>query len=146
MKKILFISMLILSSLLVNAAMDQFSKECLQRGYETAYYDGIKYCVFSDGVKCPLDAFNNGLCGSEYKIEPYCVKEGNPVWDTDKCCEGTEAYSRPGHMAQPSCLKVSLMQKLSDYAKYNPFLPIGVIIFIGFIVWLIRKRKIVNSP
>lgn len=149
MKKILItIIVLIAFSTIVNAAMDPRLKECIQRGYETTYDSEIQYCIFPDGNRCPLEDFNNGLCGLEYKIENYCVKEGLPVWDKDKCCEGTEAYLPPDVMGQPTCRDISLSQKISGqflYLLYRPIFSISVIVFLTiavFIVfWILKKRK-----
>ena len=119
-----------------SAAMDPRLKECLQRGYEiesasTPPYN--KNCVFPDGNKCPLEDFNTGLCGEEYKTEDYCVKKGGPVWDADKCCEGTTAYIIPGFMGQKTCQSISIFEIGYNQIRYN----ITLWFFTGLIIILI---------
>ena len=107
------------------AAIDPALKECLQRGYEQTFRDGVIYCVLPDKSQCAVENFNNGTCGAQYKNADYCVAEGRPVWDSDKCCAGTEAYLRPNFMGQPSCVKISSAQKIYDQIRYNPLVWIG---------------------
>lgn len=150
MKKLLILTIMIISaSFIVHAAMDPRLKECLQRGYSTTSFaqanEEVTYCVFPDGESCPLEDFNNGVCGIEYKMEDYCVKEGMLVWDADKCCEGTESYLPVGWVGQPRCQQVSFGQKLSDEYKYRPFLKIAIIILAVLIalaiIWIFMKKK-----
>ena len=145
MKKIFITLILLIAfSTIVNAAMDPRLKECIQRGYETTYDSEIQYCVFPDGNKCPLEDFNNELCGLEYKTEDYCVKESLLVWDKDKCCEGTEAYLPPNVAGQSTCRDISLSQKISDQFMYRPIFSITVIVILiiaVFIVFLILKKR-----
>lgn len=148
MKKIiLIINLILLLPSVALAALDPQFKECLQRGYQQTYgADEISYCVFPDGNKCALVDFNNGLCGTRYKNENYCVTEGRPVWDLKKCCPGTEAYLRPYHSGQPSCIQISTAEKIYDQIRYNPFnwiylTGIILIFIISFIIFKIRKQK-----
>ncbi len=129
------------------AALDPEFKECLQRGYEQTYgEDETSYCIFPDGNKCVLGEFNNGTCGAQYKNENYCIAEGLPVWDTKKCCPGTEAYLKPYHTGQASCIQISTIEKIYDQIRFNPFTwmyagGIISIFIIFFIIFKTKKRK-----
>ena len=150
MKKIIAIAILALTLPTITfAAMDPILQECVQRGYETEYStDGLTgYCVLPDKSKCILDDFNNGTCGAQYKNEDYCVSEGHLVWGTSKCCTGTEAYLKPNHIGQPSCLRISAVQKIINQIKYNPLVWFGGVgtIFIFVIFFIILKTRKRNN-
>lgn len=126
-------------------AMDERFKECLQRGYTTRSDSStdIKYCIFPDGSKCPLDEFNRGECGREFLIEDYCVSKGNYVWDEDICCEGTEPQLREGGL-QSRCMEKSFFDDLGRINPF-PFIVIGLILLVSIVFWSIfrisRDRK-----
>lgn len=137
MKKftISLLSFLVFIPIFVLAAMPPSDKECVQRGYEMNVGDNIPYipyCVFPDGSKCPIEDFNKGICGAEFKIEDYCVKKGVPVWDKDKCCSGLRPDLSWGKIGQATCQPIFKI-------IYNPyFWP--VLVVIGFLIfWLIKK-------
>lgn len=150
MKKILIssivIALLAAMPMSTSAMMSPENKECMQRGYEVNYIqeENEKYCVFPDGEKCLLGEFNSGICGDKYKVEDYCIKEGDPVWDEDKCCEGLSPYSVPGIMGHPTCEKNS--KKFSNLLNWqwwfsNWYFGAGLLIIIGGIIFAIKKRK-----
>lgn len=129
----------------VSAAMDPVLKECLQRGYEVTREEGTLYCVFPDSSRCPLEAFNENACGQEFFTQDYCVREGNPVWEDDLCCSGTQAYIPPNHAGQKLCRDVSFMQKLKDTLFYRPILRYTLIIVfsmsVGIGIWYYRQQN-----
>jgi len=142
MKKIIAIAifLLVLPSI-VFAAMDPALKECVQRGYETVFQNGGNYCVLPDKSQCSIEEFNNGSCGAQYKTENYCIAEGTFVWDTDKCCAGTEAYLAGKTLGQARCIKVSLAQKVYDQFRYNPYILFGSGLLIVIVILGILKLK-----
>lgn len=147
MKKIsLVIALALLLPSVASAAMDPALKECLQRGYETVFQNEKSYCVFPDKSECSIGEFNNGACGTQWKTENYCIAEGNLVWDTDKCCPGTEAYLAGKTLGQAECIKVSLSQKVYDQFRYNPFVIFGsiglILVVVTFFILKARKRNI----
>lgn len=95
--------------------MNLADKECLQRGYDVSYNqkENKTYCIFPDGEKCLLEEYNDGVCGSEYKIENYCIKEGDPVWDKNKCCNGLEPYIPVGVIGQSTCQPIGKNIRMS---------------------------------
>jgi len=138
---IFFVSILLLPRASFSAD-DPRNKECSQRSYKIeAYVTGEKYCVFPNGNKCLLEEFNEGRCGVEFKTENYCVKEGAPVWDKDKCCPGLIAYLKPYHIGQPSCIKISIFERIYNQLKYNPYLwMLGGLILILAVGHLIYRK------
>ncbi len=148
----IFVLLLIPSML---ARMSNEGKECLQRGYEldTGYnlhwrgYEDIPddplslFCLFPDRNYCLNSEFNEGSCGVEYKTEDYCIKQGDYVWDEDKCCSGLKPHLVAiGH---PTCQPFSV--RFTENLKYNPIYWFGIIVFlvlIGYVVYRIRKKRI----
>lgn len=106
--KIFFIitTVFLINLISVSAAMDPLFKECLQRGYTSEGIPPENQCVFPDGSRCPMLQFNNGTCGKDFRTEDYCIKEGDFVWDKDKCCAGMEPYLKCGYKGHPSCRKI----------------------------------------
>jgi len=152
MKKLFFGFMIVflLINVSVSAMMSDEDKECLQRGYEmvsgyyliSGGYEGILsnsdiYCLFPDRNYCLNSKFNNNTCGSKYKIENYCIKQGDPVWDIDKCCEGLEPYLPSSMDGHPSCQPFSV--RFIGELKYNPFYWFIELVFVLFIVYLIHR-------
>lgn len=135
-----------------HAAIDPVYKECEQRGYEVTSPaldpDGVESCVFPDGEKCPLEAFNAGTCGQKYKTENYCVPKGETVWDEDKCCEGLTAYLPDDMPGQATCEDRS---STWEHLKERPvlliyILPTGILLVLLVIVKTIKKfKKTVNN-
>ena len=142
MKKIIAIAIftIVLPST-VFAAMDPALKECVQRGYETVFQNEKNYCVLPDKNQCSIEEFNSGTCGAQYKMENYCITEGTFVWDTDKCCAGTEAYLAGKTLGQARCIKVSLTQKVYDQFRYNPYILFGGGLLIVIAIFFILKSK-----
>jgi hypothetical protein len=141
---ILTITILIILSSNIFSAMDPRLKECVQRGYEIEVESEKRYCIFPDENKCLLDEFNNGSCGIEYKTNDYCVKEGEFVWDEDKCCKGTQAYLPPNFAGQTRCIKISLIQKVLNQIKYNSFYSLFIILILiitSLIIFKIFRKK-----
>lgn len=150
-KTIVLLTMLILTAFSVMAAMDPRLKECMQRGYETqVYYNhpthaAGEFCVFPDGSECELEEFDAGTCGLKFKTEDYCVPEGKPVWDKDRCCPGTIAYLKPYHMGQPTCQVISLPERVYNQLQYNFYIQIllllVVITVLVFFAYKFLKKK-----
>ena len=143
-RKIFMILILLITfSVITSAAMDPELKECIQRGYDKETAPNLEpICVFPDNSNCTINDFNSGVCGEEFMTENYCIEEGLPVWDRNKCCEGTEAYARPNTDGQATCEQVSIYQKISDWLLYNLiFIVLILIVLIIVIVWIIKKKK-----
>ena len=140
---LLFVLTLVLLPV-ATAAMDPVFKECLQRGYEATRDEGTLYCVFSDTSRCPLEAFNENGCGQEFFTQDYCIGEGNPVWEEDLCCSGTQAYIPPNHAGQKTCQDISFLKKVVDHFYFNPLLRYSVIsvlsVSIGIAILWYKKR------
>lgn len=79
---------------------DPIYKEVLQRGYEIFSNDSVR---FPDGSSCLISDFNSGICGQIWFTNDYCVGEGNPVWDEDKCCYGLTPYLDQDSNGQTTC-------------------------------------------
>jgi|TARA_Y100000310_G_C20177292_1_gene576422 hypothetical protein len=147
MKKIFIILLILIAfSTIVNAAMNPDLKECMQRDYEIkASPNHETICIFPDNSNCTINDFNLGICGEEFMTKDYCVKEGLPVWDKNKCCEGTEAYLPPNVMGQSTCRDISISQKISNQFLYQPILSISIILILIIVVftifWILKKRK-----
>ena len=135
----------------VSAAMNPAFKECMQRGYKiesynsysTAHAEG-QYCVFPDGSECLLEEFNSGRCGATFMTNDYCVKEGQFVWDRDRCCSGTIAYLKPYHAGQSMCIKISIPERVYNQLKYNMKIWLYLAVLAGLIasaVFIIRKIR-----
>ena len=145
MKKI--VTLAILAALFIPsisfAAMNPDLKECMQRGYEVEYTQGESVnCILPDDRKCTLENFNADLCGLEYKSKAYCVAEGLPVWDKNKCCPGTvpDTYQ----ISQATCTHLSTTQTISSQIILN--LPTilfsgATIIFLSVILAILRKKR-----
>ena len=120
-------------------AMDVRFKECLQRGYTTKSDPAtdIKYCIFPDGSKCPLEEFNRGECGHEFLTDDYCIAKGNYVWDEGMCCEGTEPQLREGGL-QSRCMEVSYLEDLGRINPF-PFVVIGIVLLASIVLWSIFR-------
>lgn len=152
-KAIVPLIMLILTIFSVTAAMDPNLKECMQRGYEIQGYtphhpthEEGTFCVFPDGSECRMDEFNAGTCGVKFKTEDYCVPEGKPVWDKDRCCPGTIAYLKPYHFGQATCQSISLTERAYNQLNYNFYIKIllllVVIAVLVFFAYKFLKKKI----
>ena len=126
------------------------AKECVQRGYRVEtdlkadFTPDKTYCLFPDGSRCILEEFNEGKCGIEFKTENYCIKEGNIVWDKDKCCPGLRAYKRPNFIGQSSCMKISVFERIYNQLKYNIYLwgvwGLIIVFIVGYLIYRIIKR------
>jgi len=140
MKKLLLIIIFLFSILLtLFAAMSPANKECMQRGYNVMN----DYCILPEGKKCLLPEFNEGKCGQEYKIEDYCVKQGDYVWDMDKCCFGLNPSQPQGKsgevlLGHPTCQPARYAFILNPY--FYLYIVIVVIVAI-LLLWLIKKKR-----
>lgn len=127
-----------------HAALSPELKECVQRGYEVVSNgEGLGSCVFPDGSVCAVQAFNEGSCGASYKTENYCVAKGVTVWDTERCCAGTEAYLKPYHTGQASCAEISLAEKVYNRIRFNPRLGVyigGGVVILGAVLLVLKRR------
>lgn len=135
MKKTILIIAVLGFVLPANAEIDPKYKECMQRGYTV---DG-DFCVFPDGSKCDIEAFNEGTCGQEFMTTDYCIEEGNYVWDNDKCCKGLAPYLPAGIDGQPTCQQKSavIMKEVTN----NYWIWGLVIILTAVYLFMSRKNK-----
>lgn len=108
----------------IYATMSPELKECVQRGYKI----GEEGCIMPNGTICSIQDFNNDLCGQEFKTEDYCVPEGRPIWDEDKCCEGLKPYLPAITFGHPTC------EPFSERLKGNISSPFTLIIVITIIL------------
>lgn len=117
------------------SAMDSKYKECLQRGYSVDGED----CVFPDGSKCNLEAFNSGSCGEKFMTTDYCVKEGDYVWDEDKCCDGLESSLGEDEDGQAVCKK----NERTFWGKLirSPLFWVGLVLFTLVIEFRLVRNK-----
>ncbi len=81
------------------AEVSAYYKEVEQRGYEH-FGDTV---IFPDGSSCSIKDFNEGVCGSKWMTDDYCVEEGEKVWDEDRCCDGLVATQLDSENGQLTC-------------------------------------------
>lgn len=113
------------------AAINPVYKECSQRGYAISGGE----CIFPDGTSCPLEEFNSGTCGSAFKTQDYCVRQGQHVWDSDKCCEGLRPYLPEGVAGQATC------EPYFSAAAGDVYLAAGILIIILILAYVFAKKK-----
>ena len=134
---------LILSLLFINtatAAINPLYKEAMQRGYPIEG-DSV---VLPDSSKCLLDDFNSRKCGKEFFDLPYCVPQGQFVWDDDACCKGLVPYLKSGVDGQATCRKKGQVD-FSEILR-NPFLWLGILAFtLFFYSSLLLAKKIIKK-
>ncbi|MCG3168051.1 MAG: hypothetical protein POELPBGB_03851 [Bacteroidia bacterium] len=123
MKSASVLFVFLLCTMDISAMIDPYYKEVMQRGYRIEG-DSV---VLPDDTKCLIDDFNNKRCGKEYFDMPYCVAEGNYVWDESACCEGLVPYLPPGVEGQAIC-KAKGQVDFSIILR-NPFLWLGILAF-----------------
>lgn len=140
MKSILFLVIIILANIFTATAMiDPYYKEAVQRGYRIEG-DSV---VLPNDTKCLIDDFNNKRCGKEYFDQPYCVAEGNYVWDDNACCEGLKSYLPAGVDGQAYC-KAKGQVDFSETLR-NPLLWLGILAFTGLVFSsLLLARKFIK--
>jgi len=138
MIKSIFFIFIILTSIPVTAAIHPRYKEAMQRGYRTEG-DSV---VLPDDTKCLIDDFNNKRCGEKYFNQPYCVPEGNYVWDDNACCEGLKPYLPAGVDGQAVC-RAKGQADFSETLR-NPLLWLGILAFtaVVFCSLLVAKKFI----
>ena len=81
MLKVLLIIMLVMA-LIPNAYAPLLPEVeyCLFQGYDIEQEPpGTWWCVFDDGTRCDLQAFNDSRCGQEYVRERPCIGEGGQL-------------------------------------------------------------------
>ena len=105
---------------------------CAERGY-TVEGD---YCIFPDGEKCLLTAFNDNTCGKSYYFVEYCIPEGNQLWQ-GKCCDRLVPYKQ---LDKTTCQPKSKMTVIETYRMLKPFIWLGVIIVV-IIMFKLKSRK-----
>ncbi len=138
MKSIL-LPFILLLSLTATAMIDPYYKEAVQRGYRIEG-DSV---VLPNDTKCLIADFNNKRCGKEYFDQPYCVAEGNYVWDDNACCEGLKPYLPAGVDGQAYC-KAKGQVDFSETLR-NPFLWLGILAFTGLVFSsLLLARKFIK--
>lgn len=117
------------------AEVDPYYKEVLQRGFTLAPGDSV---IFPDGSGCKITDFNNQTCGKKWFDKPYCVSEGEKVWDADACCEGLSPYIDEGTDGQTTCQPTE-----GDWfsSKSIMYFFLGVLIPLGLFVFLAYKAK-----
>lgn len=128
----------------LHAAIDPYYKDAIQRGYKLKG-DSV---VFTDGSMCLYQAFLDGTCGQQWMVDDYCVSEGNPVWDDDRCCEGLSVYRPRQADGQSTCEKLPddhMKGKLSWVLWVFP----GMLVLIGLFSWRVhlnnRKKRSQNT-
>lgn len=136
-KFILLFSILV-TSFSAFAMIDPYYKEVMQRGY-TTNGDSV---VFPDGSTCSIADFNEGICGQQWMTKDYCIPEGGPVWDEDKCCVGLQAYLPEGMAGQATCVAIEKsaeqQSELGEYERPLFYFFLGlVLIFTIFILYSI---------
>lgn len=125
---------------MVSAALNPIYKEALQRGFAVEG-DSV---LLPDGSKCLLEDFNNQKCGKEFFDQPYCVEEGNYVWDDNACCDGLVPYLPSGIDGQTTCQKKGKVD-FSEILR-NPLLWLGILAFTGVIFFsLILLKKFIKK-
>lgn len=120
---------LFFSNLSSFAAISDYYKEVLQRGY-IIQGDSVQ---LPDGQYCLIEDFNNNRCGQEWKNKDYCIPEGGLVWDPDRCCEGLEAWQDPDRDGHTICKK-----------KKNESIMFKILLFscpILLVLFFLLKRK-----
>jgi hypothetical protein len=122
-------------------AIDPKYKEVMQRGYEFADGDSVR---FPDGSLCHLNDFNAGICGQQWMTNEYCVPQGAYVWD-GQCCEGLVPYLPEGMEGQATCqpidqIQLSEEQDGSWWMSFFAGLVIIFAIFIGFAIYVKNKK------
>ncbi len=127
-----FILCVVISSF---ANIDPFYKEVIQRGFTLAPGDSV---IFPDGTGCKIVDFNNRLCGKKWFDKPYCVAEGEKVWDLDVCCEGLSPNVTYDTDGQSTCQSTN-----NDWfsSKSIMYFFLGVLIPLGLFVFLAYKAK-----
>ncbi|MFW6311413.1 MAG: hypothetical protein ACOC1K_04170, partial [Nanoarchaeota archaeon] len=71
---------------------------------------------------------------------------GLPVWNSTRCCPGTQSYLPPNTAGHPTCKNISTMQILHNQIQYRPFvtttaiLALLILIMITFMFYLIEKH------
>lgn len=137
MKKLILLLFFISFGVTYHSMIDPFYKEVMQRGYEILPGDSVK---FPDGSICSIVSFNNGQCGAQWMTSDYCIPEGEPVWDSHKCCEGLEPYLEDGVDGQETCQKIQEDSFFSSNTVLYFF--IGVLIPLGlFVILAISVKK-----
>lgn len=117
-------------------SIDPVYKECMQRGY---YVEG-NYCTFPDSSRCLLTEFNAGRCGQQFMTVDYCVKEGEYIWDRDRCCEGLEPYSSIDSDKQATCRSSSsITEEIVVTHPITWIFLVAVLVYMGYLSW--KKSK-----
>ena len=114
------------------AEVNPFYKEVLQRGFEISPGDSV---LFPDGTKCLIEDFNQKKCGQDWFNKPYCVSEGNKVWDTEVCCEGLAPYLAAGSDGQSTCQPIDnswFSSKTILYFFLGVLIPLGLFVFLAY--------------
>ncbi len=119
---------------------------CERQGYKLGFDDNLnEVCIFDDGKSCLTYEFRSGKCGSEYRKELPCVKEGEMVFNFDKCCKGLEPYFGPQDYGHDTCQKVSIQERIDELLYHHFFLTLIVLFFalliIGFVFYTKFKKK-----
>jgi hypothetical protein len=141
MKSVLIVFIFLLNIISASAMIDPKYKEAMQRGYRVIKGDSVE---LPDDTRCSLDDFNNKLCGKEYFDKPYCVAEGNYVWDENVCCEGLVPYLPPGVDGQAYC-KARGQVDFSETLR-NPLLWLGILGFTAvFYTSLLVAKKYIKK-
>jgi hypothetical protein len=146
LKGLFTIGLLLICSQVLYGAIDGRYKNVLQRGYEFADGDSVR---FPDGSTCQLDDFNAGLCGQKWMTIDYCIPQGAYVWD-GPCCEGLVPYLPEGMAGQATCQPIGMEVEFGNIENQDEgwswwmsfFAGLGMIfaLFIGFAIYA-KNRK-----
>jgi hypothetical protein len=146
LKIILFIGLWLLCTQHIVGAIDGRYKNVLQRGYEFAEGDSVR---FPDGSVCQLDDFNAGLCGQQWMTVDYCIPQGAYVWD-GPCCDGLMPYLPQGMAGQATCQPIGTEEYYDNingidegwswWMSFFAGLVIIFALFIGFAIYAKNKK------
>ena len=114
----------------VSAKIDPVYANALERGYQVVN-DSV---IFPDGSKCRVSDFNNRQCGQEWFNVDYCVEEGNPVWDENKCCDGLIPSAPENTDTQKTCVKNKKLKKKKDGPNWFESLLDNTMFWMGLLI------------
>ena len=138
-KNILFLICCLLTSFISQAAVDEYYKHAIQRGYSLRG-DSV---IFPDKSTCLYKDFAEGRCGQKWMTTDYCVEEGKMVWDKDKCCEGLAPFLPDDTDGQMTCEKMDKIKNIDGYQSkmiwFALIFPV-LLLIIAVMMFIMRRR------
>jgi len=127
---------------IVGAAMDPAPTYCERQGYKVIMNETIdtSYCVFNEMEKCNLWEFYSGTCGQEFVKPLPCVKNGEPIFSGEICCDGLKYPPKSllrGFIGQSTCQPTS---KIVSFYLSDPSIWVILIVIILVIIWILRRK------